>query len=207
VVDRQDSAQTYVAQIIPAPVRTSPDYFPFALADAIYGGGFNTRLNLNLREQKGYSYGVFTRTDLHSKGTLWRAMGGVQTDKTKESLAEFRSELTGLAGDKPITDKEMEDARVGRIRAYALRFESLNSIVGQVARLWGQGLPMKELEREPAEFQRMTLDAVKSVAKKYVAPSRTSTLLVGDWSKIGPGVQSLDLGEIVMLDAEGRIRK
>jgi zinc protease len=88
-----------------------------------------------------------------------------------------------------------------------LRFESLNSIANQIVQLWGQGLPLTELEREPTELQRITLDALNAVTKKYVTPSRTSTLLVGDWSKIEPGLRALDLGEIVLLDPEGKIRK
>src|SRR5262249_7458140 len=86
LVDRQDAAQTVVMQILPAPPRRSLDYFALRLADTVWGGAAGARLGLNLREEKGYSYGVFSFPNLYSKSGIWPAFGGVQTDKTKESV-------------------------------------------------------------------------------------------------------------------------
>src|SRR6188508_67749 len=125
LVDRPDAAQTVVAQYLPAPMRTSPDYDALTLVDAVWGGGgFGTRLNLNLREDKGYSYGVFSNAALLRQAGAIIASGGVQTDKTKESAAEFMTELKNLAGAKPITQAELDAARLTKIRGYAQQFES-----------------------------------------------------------------------------------
>jgi zinc protease len=205
LVDRQDAAQTVVSQFLPAPARQTPDYYSLRLADSVWGGGgFGTRLNLNLREDKGYSYGVFSNLALFREGGLWNAGGGVQTNKTKESLVEFDKELKGFAGTKPISEVEFEEAKVKRVRGYAQQFESLLRIAQQVADLWALGLNMDELQRESDETQKVTLEAARAAAKKYAMPERATVLLVGDRSKIEAGVREVKLGEIVVLDAEGK---
>ena len=206
VIDRQDAAQTVVAQILPGPRRASEDYYAFRLADSVWGGSFKSRLDMNLREDKGYSYGIFSLLTPYRTAGSWVAAGGVQTNRTKESLVEFHRELMGIAGDKPITAKELAEARALRVRSYAQQFESLGTITDQIATLWAVGLPMSELDREPAEFGRATLDTVNAVVKRYARPDAGSLLLIGDWAKTQDGVRQLDLGPIVVLDEEGRIK-
>ena len=204
LVDKQGAAQTVIAQILPAPERKSADYYALTLANAIYGGGFGTRLNLNLREDKGYSYGVFSFPSLFSKGGALIASGGVQTNKTKESAVEFEKELKFIAGEKPISETELSVARLGRIRGYAQQFESYGRIGGQIVNLWTASLPMTDLQRESAELERTQLTAVNAAAAKYAAPTGTSLLLVGDLAQIEAGIRELNLGEIVILDVEGK---
>ncbi|HET6648269.1 MAG TPA: pitrilysin family protein [Pyrinomonadaceae bacterium] len=205
LVDRQDSAQTVVRQMLPAPPRKTNDYYALNLADAVWGGGFGTRLNLNLREDKGYSYGVFSFPSLYSSAGIWVASGGVQTNKTKESVVEFVNELKSLAGAKPITEQELMTAKHARIRGYAQQFEAIGRIADQVAGLWSAGLPMTELQREPSELERATLNAVNAVAQKYSAPGGVTLLLVGDLAKIEAGIRELNIGEIIVLDNEGKL--
>ena len=173
------------------------------LANAVYGGGFGTRLNLNLREDKGYSYGVFAFPQHFSKGGTWIASGGVQTDKTKESAVEFMKELKFIAGEKPISAEELSTARLSRIRGYAQQFESYGRIAEQITDLWTAGLPMTNLQKETDELAKLQLGNVNSIAAKYAAPAGTTILLVGDLSKIEAGIRELNLGEIVILDVEG----
>jgi zinc protease len=204
MVNRPDAAQTVVAEILPGPARSAPDYYVLTLADAVWGGAAGARLGTNLREQKGYSYGVFSFPRAYSKYGMWRAAGGVQTNKTKESLVEFDKELKYIAGQKPVSEKELTDAKHERIRGYAQQFEAMGRVADQVTSLWVVGLPTTELQREPDELQKATLDSVNAAARKYAAPSGATLLLVGDLSKIESGVRELNLGEVVVLDAEGR---
>jgi zinc protease len=205
LVDRQDAAQTVITSFLPAPARKTDDYYALHLADSVWGGGgFGTRLNLNLREDKGYSYGVFSTVAHFQQAGLWYAAGGVQTNKTKESLVEFDKELKALAGTKPISDAEFDDAKVKRIRGYAQQFESLSRIAQQVADLWSQSLSMDELQREVDETQKVTLEATRAAASKYAKPAAASVLLVGDRAKIESGIRETNLGEIVLIDAEGK---
>ncbi len=204
LVDRQDAAQTVVMQILPGAPRKTEDYYAIQLADAVWGGGFGTRLNLNLREDKGYSYGVFSFPVFYSEYGAWQSSGGVQTNKTTESVTEFVKELKFLAGEKPITEKELLNAKANRIRGYAQQFESVGRVADEIAELWAYGLPMSELQRETTELERATLPAVNAAAKKYAVPAQTMMLLVGDRSKIEAGVRDLKVGDVVILDAEGK---
>jgi zinc protease len=205
LVDRQDAAQTIVSQLLPGPKRSVDDYYAFRLVDAVWGGGgFGTRLNLNLRENKGYSYGVFSNMANYNDMGIWWSAGGVQTDKTKESVVEFVNEMNNLAGAKPITQTELTTAQQGRVRGYSQQFESLSRVSGQIATLWSQGLPMTELQREVDVTGASTMEQVAAASKKYVDPSKVSLLLVGDLGKIEQGVRSLNLGEVVILDVEGK---
>jgi zinc protease len=203
VVDRHDAAQTMVAQVLAAPRRTSPDYYAVQLADAVWGGTASSRLNYNLREQKGYSYGIFSFPLFYSKSGIWPAMGGVQSDKTRESLVEFSKEVAMFAGEKPVTQAELDGARANRVRGYAQRFESLSRIGGAIAHLWAMNLPMSELQRETDELGKTSLADVNRVAQQYARPNNTALLLVGDRTRIEPAVRELKLGEIVFLDVEG----
>ena len=204
LVDRQDSAQTVVTQAMPGLPRSSPDYFALELADGVWGGGAASRLDMNLREDKGYSYGVFSAMRPFSRSGVWFSAGGVQTDKTKESVAEFDREIKGISGGKPITPEEFEFQRLRILRGYAQQFESLSRVVGQVADLWTDGMPMTELQRDYDEIGKLTIAAARAAAAKYAQPDKAALVLVGDRAKIEPGLKDLKLGEIVVLDAEGK---
>ena len=110
----------------------------------------------------------------------------MQTDKTKESIVEFVNELVGLSGKKPITEKELADARANRVRGYAQNFEALGQIVTQLANLWALGLPLTELQREPDELQKATLASVNAAAQKYAVPVKATLLLIATCQKSGP---------------------
>ncbi len=204
VIDRPGAAQTIFAHVLTAPERKSSDYYALALANTVYGGGFGTRLNLNLREDKGYSYGVFAFPQHFMHAGTWIASGGVQTDKTKESAVEFIKELKYIAGEKPITEQEFTAARLTKTRGYAQQFEGYGRISGQISNLWIQGVPMTALQAETDELNKLQIANVNAVAAKYAAPAGTSLLLVGDLAKIEAGIRELNLGDIVILDVEGR---
>ncbi len=203
LINRPDAAQTVVAEILPGPARGGTDYYPLNLADAVWGGTAGARLGTNLREEKGYSYGIFSFPQSFSKYGTWIATGGVQTNKTKESVVEFEKELKYIAGQKPISEIELTASRNNRVRGYSQQFESMGRVSGEIEQLWSVGLPMTELQREPDELAKASLQSVNAVAEKYATPSRATLLLVGDLSKIEPGVRELKLGDVVLLDAEG----
>jgi zinc protease len=207
MVDRADAAQTVVAQILPGPARSASDYYALTLADAVWGGGAGARLGTNIREEKGYSYGVFSFANANSKYGLWMASGGVQTNKTKEAVAEFQKELKFIAGGKPVSEKELVDARNNRIRGYAQEFESLGRVASVIQNLWNTGMPMTEIERQTGELQKATRESVNSAAEKYATPGKATLLLVGDLSKIENGVRELGIGDIIIVDVEGKPKR
>jgi zinc protease len=207
LVDRQDAAQTVVAHFLPAPRRDSPDYFALQLANGVWGGSASSRLDMNLREEKGYSYGVFSGLVLYREAGQWLASGGVQTNKTKESVAEFDKELKAIAGARPISQEEFDAQKARIVRGYAQQFEALSRVAAQIADLWTEGLPMTELQREYDETSKVTLEAARAAAGKYARPEKAALLLVGDRAKIEPGVKELNVGEIVLLDEEGKPKR
>jgi len=203
LVDRQDAPQSAIVEALRAPPRSAPDFYALAAADAVYGGGgFGTRLNLNLREGKGYSYGVFSSLSPVRDANLWYAAGGVQADKTSESLVEFRKELADLAGARPISAEELDLARQRKLRGYAQGFEAYGRIADQVARLWVLGMPLSELQREADVTASLTLEQVRAAASAHARPSEAILVVVGDRARLEPGLSRLGL-PIVVLDAEG----
>lgn len=205
LVDRQDAAQTVISQVLPAPGRLTEDYYSLKLVDAVWGGGFMTRLNLNLRENKGFTYGASSSLALFSKAGYWFSAASVQSDKTKESVIEFINELKDLASVRPISESELAEAKANRIRGFAQQFESVGRMAGIVAELWSFGLPMSDLQREPGELMRTTMAAANEAARKYAVPERSTLLLVGDLSKIEKPLRELTRGELVVLDGTGNI--
>ncbi len=205
LVDRQDAAQSVVSQFQPAPKRRTPDYDALELADAVWGGGgFGTRLNLNLREDKGYSYGVFSSLGLLREAGVWFAGGGVQTNKTKESVVEFDAEMKAIAGGKPITAEEFETAKLRKLRGYAQQFEAYQRVADEVAGLWRDGLAMTELQRSADGVAAVTLEQARAAAAKYAKPAAASILVVGDAAKVEAGLKELGLGPVVRVDSTGK---
>ena len=152
LVDRQDAAQTVVAaSACRAPQRKSDDYYACHLADAVWGGGgFGTRLNLNLREDKGYSYGVFSNPVQYDRGSIWVAAGGVQTNKTKESLVEFVKRAEGASPaasrSRPRSWPTPRATACAATRSSSSRWASSS---GRWRSSGRNGLPMTELQRVP----------------------------------------------------------
>ena len=203
VVDRPNAAQTQVSQIYGAPADKGDDYYAWKLASEVLGGGTSGRLNMNLRQDKGYSYGVFAWTDAYQRALAWIGQGAVQTDKTKESVVEFVKELKGLAGARPIAAAELEDARLGLIRNYATGFATNADVASQVYDLWSRRWPIAELDREPEELGKAKLADVQAAARRYAVPTAATLLLVGDRAKIEPGLRALGVGEVIVVDVEG----
>jgi zinc protease len=204
IVDRPDAAQTYVVHILNAPPRWGEEYYAWRQAGEVLGAGASGRLYANLRQDKGYSYGASSSQWLSSGPLAWFAQGGVDTDKTKESLVEFVAEAKGIGGDKAITETELEDARLAWLRGYAAGFLTNLDVTRRVADLWARGWPMSLLAEEPALFTQTSLDDVRAAAKRYAVPAEATVLLVGDRGKIETGVRSLALGDVIVVDVEGK---
>ena len=204
LIDKPGAAQTTVYHFFPAPSRTSEDYYPVSLANDVYGGGFGNRLNLNIREDKGYSYGVWAFTASFNNAGIWQARGTVQTNKTKESVVEFVRELKNLAGEKPISSQEFIRFKLAKSRGYAQNFEFHGRISSQIIDLWYSGLPISDIQNDLDNLEKISLKAVNSIVAKYAIPTKANLILVGDLSKIEAGIRELNLGEVVVLDKEGK---
>ena len=204
LLDRPGADQSYVlaGQLI-AP-KANPDEIPFQLFNDAFGGAFVSRINMNLREDKHWSYGSFS-FPIDARGPrMWMVMAPVQTDKTKESLAEAVKELRQVVADKPMTADEITDAKDRMIKTLAGRWETSAAVASALGEIVTYGLPDDHYVTYADRVRNATDAQVNAAAKKFVDPSRLTWVVIGDRAKIEAGIKELKLGEIVLLDADGR---
>lgn len=206
IVDRPGSAQSVISIGQIGAARSTPDYFPLLVLNSMLGGQFVSRVNLNLREDKGYSYGARTAFTYRRGRGPFTASAGVFTNVTKESVAEFMKELRGIRGDIPITQKELEFAKQAIIRAFPRGFETPAQIGGRLEDVVVYGLPDDYFNRYIQRVSAVTLADVNRVARQYLDPSKMAILVVGDRKEIEPGLRSLqEIGAtITYVDSEGK---
>jgi len=203
IVDRPNSAQSVVSIGQVGIDRANPDYFPVVVMNSILGGGITSRISMNLREDKGYTYGANSGWQFRRGAGPFRAGGDIQTSVTKEAVFEFMKELNGIRGDIPITAKELDYNKQSLIRRYPAQFETVGAISNQLSNLVVYGLPDTYFNDYISKVNGVTLDDVNRVAKRYLDPSKMAIVIVGDRKVIEPGLK--DLGySITILDSEGK---
>jgi zinc protease len=202
LVDRPNSTQSIVGIGSIGIDRASQDYFPVLLMNNILGGGITGRISMNLREDKGYTYGANSSFTFRRGPGPFRAGGAMQTAVTKESVAELMKELRGIRGEIPITQKELDYYKQRLIRLYPAQFETVGAISDQLANLVTYGLPDTYFNDYMAKVNAVTLDDVNRVARQYLDPSKMAIVIVGDRKVIEPGLRELGF-PINVLDADG----
>jgi zinc protease len=205
LVDRPNAAQTFVVQMFPAVGANSPQRFPLEIVSYVWAGLAGSRLSTTLRETQGYTYGFSSGLFGFSDAGTLVVSGSVQTDKTKESVAELEKQLGLLRGQQPISKTELEDARKKNLRDSASAYETLPSMASAMGQLWSLHLPMSAMQDEPYAVNQASLDEVRAAASRYADPTKAVLLLVGDCSKIEQGLRELNLGPITLLDADGKV--
>jgi zinc protease len=205
LVDRPGAAQSVLNIGSVGVPRSTPDYYALQVLNTILGGQFVSRVNLNLREDKGYTYGARTSYDFRRAAGPFTASAGVQTAVTRQSVAEFLKELRGIRGDIPITDAELTAAKQALILAYPRGFETPAQIAGRLSEVVQYGLPDSYFNEYISNISKVTAADVNRVAKATIDPSNVAILVVGDRKVIEPGLRSLEgIGAtITLLDAEG----
>ncbi|MEO6333581.1 MAG: pitrilysin family protein [Pyrinomonadaceae bacterium] len=203
IVDRPNSAQSVVSIGQVGIDRSNPDYFPVVVMNSILGGGITSRISMNLREDKGYTYGANSGFVYRRGPGPFRAGGDIQTAVTKEAIVEFMKELNGIRGGVPITDKELDYNKQSLIRRYPGGFETVGAISSQLANLVVYGLPDSYFNDYISKVSAVTLNDVNRVAKQYLDPSKMAIVIVGDRKTIEPGLKGLGY-PITFLDADGK---
>ena len=177
--------------------RSTADFFPIQVLNTILGGSFTSRLNNNLREVHGYSYGAGSSFDMRADAGPFSASAGVQTDKTSEALKEFFVELNAIL--KPVPADELARAK----NYVALRFPSAFEATGDISRRLEDALVYKLPDDYFAKYvqniQAVTAADVQRVAQKYIKPDHLAVVVVGDLKAIEPGVRALNLGPIKVM--------
>ncbi len=200
LIDKPGAAQSQIRIGRIGVPRSTPDFFPLQVMNTVLGGSFTSRLNLNLREKRGYSYGAASVFDMRVASGPFYATAGVQTDKTSESLTEFFSELNGIL--QPVPDDELTRGK----NYVALRFPSGFETAGDLARRLEDALVYKLGDDYFAKYipaiQAVTAADVHRVARTYIEPDRLAVIVVGDRKVIEPGIRALNLGPITIMTVE-----
>ena len=168
LVDKPGAAQSTFAIGRPGPPRNTPDYYALQVMNTILGGMFQSRLNANIREEKGYSYGVSSSFGYGKGPGPFRTGGDIVTEKSDAALVEFMKELKGIVGSRPITDEELSVAKDALVQRLPATFASVSSINNALTTLWTQQLPDDYYQQYAKKIAAITRDDVLRVAKQYV---------------------------------------
>ena len=202
LVDRPGAPQSVIRALNTTIPRLHPDYLGLTLMNYAFGGQFSARLNQNLRQEKGYSYGYQSHVQWFRGPSLMLAGGSVQTEVTKESVFETLKEYNEVRGSRPISEEELENAKASVLRSFPANFERPGAIMGQVLQMVQFGLPDDYLQTVRANVEAVTLDDVHRITQELVRPDQLKILVVGDRQQIETGLRELDLPTVV-LDANG----
>jgi predicted Zn-dependent peptidase len=203
LVDKPGAAQSVFNIGLPGPPRNTPDYFALQVLNTILGGQFQSRLNANIREQKGYSYGVNSGFGYGKGPGAFRAGGSIFSAKTDAALIEFMKELKGIVGEKPVTDEELKTAKDSLIQGLPQRFASVSSINNAITSLVTQGLPDDYYQQYAKNVSAVTKDDVLRVAKQYIDLNHLAIVIVGDRSQVEAALKATNIAPITLIDIDG----
>lgn len=203
LVDKPGAEQSVFNIGLPGPPRNTPDYFALQVLNTILGGQFQSRLNANIREQKGYSYGVRSGFGFGKGPGAFRAGGSIFIGKTDAALIEFMNEFKGIVGDKPITDEEIKTAKESLIQGLPQSFSSVTAISGAITSLTVQGLPEDYYQTFAKNISAVTKEDLLRVAKKYIDLKHLAIVIVGDRTKIEGPLKATGIAPITYIDIEG----
>ncbi len=197
LVDKPGAPQSQIRIGWVGVPRSTPDYFPIQVMYTILGGSFASRLNMNLREKHGYTYGASSGFDMRASAGPFIAAAGVQTDKTAESLKEFFNELNGIL--QPVPADELARAKNYVSLRFPAGFETTVDISRRLEDAIVYHLPDDYFARYVPNIEAVTAADVQRVAQKYVHPNRSIVVITGDRKAIEPGIQALNLGPLKIL--------
>ena len=196
VVHRAGSAQAELRIGHEALPRSTPDYHGALVANLVLGGQFVSRINLNLREDKGYTYGVRTSFEFRRAPGPFVLHASVQHDATADALREALGEIRAIRGERPVTRDELELGRASLTRGYPRNFETADQVARGAAQIALYGLPDDYFTTFVPKVLSLTEDDVTAIAAKHIDPSRLLSVVVGDRDKLMPSLTSLDLGDV-----------
>jgi predicted Zn-dependent peptidase len=180
--------------------RFTDDYYALQVMNTILGGAFTSRLNQNLREDKGYTYGAFSSFSFRKMAGPFTASAQVQSDATDESLSEFMRELNGIL--EPVPAEELNRAKNYLALQYPGGFQSVSRIASNLEQLAVYDLPPEYFNNYVERVLAVTQEDVQRVARQYLDPERIKIIVVGDRESIEADVRALDLGRVRNLTIE-----
>jgi zinc protease len=204
LVDRPNAAQSVLTVGHIGVPRNTPDYFPLTVMNAVLGGQFSSRLNLKLREEKGYTYGARSNFAFRRGPGPFQAGASVQTAVTKDALIELLKEIHDITGPRPVTDTELAFAKDRLIKGFPSWFETTAGVAGTLAELVVYDLPDDYYTTYQAKVEAVSKADVEHVIEKYIDLRHLTILVVGDRSKIESELKTLPYAQVInVLDPDG----
>ncbi|MBN1337654.1 MAG: insulinase family protein [Deltaproteobacteria bacterium] len=203
VVDRPDAPQSVVRAGRFAGQRTDPDHWAFTLVNQALGGQFASRINMNLREDKGWTYGARSSTLVSFAPVEWVASTSVARDVTADTVREIVGEVQGLLGDRPLTEDELEFARRSFVGGWPARFEEPGTLLAQVEEIRRYGLPSTWVEDTLPGIRAVTLASADAAARRRLSADELVVVVVGDMVRIRPSLDALGW-PVTVHDRRGR---
>jgi predicted Zn-dependent peptidase len=194
LVDKPGAEQSAIRIGNVGVARATPDYFVLDVMNTVLGGSFTSRLNTNLREQHGYTYGASSFFDMRAAPGPFIAAANVQTDKTVESLREFFKELDGMK--QPVPADELRRARNLQALGFPAAFETTSGMAGNLSELVIYDLPESFFSDYVPKIQAITASDVERAAKQYLRTDSFAVVVVGDLSRIEKPIRDAKLGPI-----------
>jgi predicted Zn-dependent peptidase len=194
LVHRTAAAQSELRIGHVGPPRSTPDYHALLALNMVLGGQFVSRINLKLREEKGYTYGARTSFDFRRGPGPFVLQASVQSDATAEAVREALAEVRAIRGERPVTREELELGRAALTRGYPRSFETAEQVGRAAAQLALYGLPDDYFTTFVPRMLALTEADITRAAAEYIDPPHLLTVIVGDREKVGPTLQRLELG-------------
>jgi zinc protease len=204
LVDRPGALQSVIVGAQLAPPRNSPESLPLEIVNDVFGGTFSSRINMNLREDKHWSYGVRSLVQPAIGQRTFMSISPVQTDKTGDALKELVREYKGVAGERQITGAELKFAQDNRTLRLPGSFETAGQLGGAYTTIVQYGLPDDYYNTYTDKALALTPEQANTLAARSFLTDRLVWVVVGDMSKVEKDVRALNLGEVRRIDADGK---
>lgn len=206
LVDKPEAAQSVIQIGHVGVPRSTPDYYALRVLNTILGGSFTSRLNQNLRETHGYTYGARSGFTMQRLAGPFSAGASVQTAKTDSALIEFLKELRGVR-DVPVPEAELAKARAYLTLGLPAEFETTRGAAGMFAELLNNDLPLDTYDSFIVRVNAVTAADVQRVAQRHIRPDEFAVVVVGDRAKIEAPIQALQEGSTEARDLWGKPAK
>jgi zinc protease len=206
IVDKPGSPQTQLRVATIGAARSSPDFRPMQVMNLALGGNFASRINMNLREEHGYTYGASSGFTFRRAAGPFQVQSGVRTDVTGPSVSEIFKELRGIV-ERPLGQEELQRAKDSLANSLAGAFETGADAVGNFSNVFTYDLGLDYYAKYAQQVNAVTTDQALAVSKKYLVPGNMVVVAVGDRKVIEPELAKLNVGKVEIRDAEGRLSK
>jgi zinc protease len=204
LMDRPGSLQSVIIAGNLAPPKANPNEVAIQTMNGVLGSDFSSRVNMNLREDKHWAYGAYTFFRDARGQRPFIAYAPVQTDKTKDAVVELDKELRGIVKDRPIEPAELSRAQASLTLTLPGSWETMGALSGAITDILSYGLDDRYYDTFAQKVRSQTIQSLTQVAAEVVHPDQLIWVIVGDRSKIEPGIRELKLGEIRLIDSNGK---